>query len=118
MSEKILSLVADKEHVRLLDGTLIATVWEEYPSKDRLPGESWLQMMDRTAMAREASKQKAIARAREMAAAPDLLEALQYALPYLESRIPNPRNGVNSDYSVDVNCIDRARSAIAKATGA
>ncbi|MEX3972226.1 hypothetical protein [Paraburkholderia caribensis] len=52
------------------------------------------------------------------AAAPELLEALQYALPYLEACVPNPRNGVNADYSVDVNCVDRARAAIAKATGA
>jgi hypothetical protein len=55
--------------------------------------------------------------ARLVAAAPDLLEALQYALPYLEACVPNPRNGINSDYSVDVNCVDRARAAIAKATG-
>lgn len=56
--------------------------------------------------------------ARLIAAAPELLEALQYALPYLEACVPNPRNGVNADYSVDVNCVDRARAAIAKATGA
>lgn len=56
--------------------------------------------------------------ARLIAAAPELLEALQYALPYLEAFIPHPRNGVNADCSVDVNCVDRARAAIAKATGA
>jgi hypothetical protein len=50
-------------------------------------------------------------------ASPDLLEALEYALPYLEACVPNPRNGINADYSVDVNCVDRARAAIAKATG-
>jgi hypothetical protein len=47
----------------------------------------------------------------------DLLDALQYALPYLEACVPNPRNGVNSDFSVDMNCVDRARAAIAKARG-
>jgi hypothetical protein len=52
-----------------------------------------------------------------IAAAPKLLEALQYALPYLEACVPNPRNGINADCSVDVNCVDRARAAISKATG-
>lgn len=47
----------------------------------------------------------------------ELLEALQYALPYLEACVPNPRNGINHDYSVDVNVVDRARAAIAKAKG-
>jgi hypothetical protein len=57
------------------------------------------------------------ANARLIAAAPGLLEALEYALPYFEACVPNPRNGVNADYSVDVNCVIRARAAIAKATG-
>lgn len=110
MSEKTSALVADKEHVRLLDGTLIATVWEEYPSKDRLPGESWLQMMDRTALAREASKQKTIARARLLSAAPDLLEALKELIACcdeLESWTP-PMG----------SACETARAAIAKATAA
>lgn len=47
-----------------------------------------------------------------------LLDALEYALPYLEACVPNPRNGVNHDNTVDVNCVDRARAAIAKATAA
>lgn len=55
--------------------------------------------------------------ARLIAAAPELLEALEYALPYLEACVPRPRNGINADGSVDVNCVDRARAAIAKATG-
>ncbi len=45
----------------------------------------------------------------------ELLEALEYALPYLEACVPNPRNGINPDCSVDVNCVDRASAAIAKA---
>lgn len=57
------------------------------------------------------------ANANLMAAAPCLLEALEYAMPYLEACIPSPRNGVNSDGSVDINAIDRARAAIAKAKG-
>ncbi|KWF29887.1 hypothetical protein [Burkholderia pseudomultivorans] len=52
-----------------------------------------------------------------IAAAPELLEALQYALPYLEACVPNPRNGVNADCSIDVNCVARARTEIAKARG-
>ncbi|XAI95213.1 hypothetical protein [Leptolyngbya phage Lbo-JY16] len=44
----------------------------------------------------------------------ELLEALEYALPYLEACVPSPRNGINPDCSVDVNCVDRARAAIAK----
>lgn len=55
--------------------------------------------------------------ARLISAAPDLLEALEYALPYLKACVPFPRNGINQDGSVDVNCVDRARSAIARARG-
>ena len=44
-----------------------------------------------------------------------LLEALEYALPYLMACVPNPRNGLNADGSADVNCVDRARAAIAAA---
>lgn len=55
--------------------------------------------------------------ARERKIKSELLEALEYALPYLRACVPNPRNGVNADCSVDVNCVDRARAAIAKATG-
>ncbi|MDE1138161.1 MAG: hypothetical protein PW999_00610 [Paraburkholderia tropica] len=55
---------------------------------------------------------------RLMTRAADFLDALEYALPYLEACVPNPRNGVNADYSIDVNCVDRSRAAIAKATGA
>lgn len=57
------------------------------------------------------------ANAQLLAAAPELLDAIIYALPYLEAAVTNPRNGVNADCSVDVNCVDRARAAIAKATG-
>lgn len=47
-----------------------------------------------------------------VAAAPELLDALKYALPYLESVVPNPR-----DNGTDINCVSRARAAIAKAEG-
>jgi hypothetical protein len=57
------------------------------------------------------------ANARLIAAAPNLLEALEYAMPYLEACVPNPRNGQNADGSIDVNCVDRARAAIARAKG-
>lgn len=41
-----------------------------------------------------------------------MLDALEYALPYLEACIPNPRNGVNHDGSVDLNAVQRVRDAI------
>lgn len=63
------------------------------------------------------SREDLLSVARMMQAAPDLFDALEYALPYLEACVPSPRNGVNADGSVDVNCVDRARAAIAKATG-
>lgn len=102
MNTKHPPLVADKEHVRFEDGSLLATIWEKYPSKDQLPGESWLEMMDRTAADRATSKQDAIDRARLFAAAPDLLEALKDALTLLWP-------------STDEH--QKALAAIAKATG-
>lgn len=45
-----------------------------------------------------------------------LLDALEYALPYLRACVPHPRNGINADNTVDVNCVDRAIAAIAAAT--
>lgn len=57
------------------------------------------------------------ANARLIAAAPELLEALEYALPHLQACVPNPRNGLNNYCTPNINCVDRARAAIAKATG-
>lgn len=110
MTQKHTPLVADQEHVRFHDGSLLATVWEKYPSKERLPGESWMAMMDRTAADRAASKQDAIDRARLFAAAPDLLEALQAITDQLE-RVGDTRQHKDGQF------IEAARTAIAKATG-
>lgn len=44
-----------------------------------------------------------------------LVDALEYAIPYLKACVPNPRNGVNADCSMDVNCVDRAIAALAQA---
>lgn len=48
-----------------------------------------------------------------MAAAPDLYDALEYALPYLQACVPDPRDGANGD----INCVKRAMIAMAKARG-
>lgn len=109
MSEKLQSLVADKEHVRFPDGKLLVTVWEQYPSKDQLPGESWLEMMDRTASARETAKQDAIERAHLFSAAPDLLEALKEAFEMVDGL-------TMMDVFGDI-WFEKAHAALAKATG-
>ncbi|HGL6315186.1 TPA: hypothetical protein ACKFZV_005479 [Burkholderia multivorans] len=70
-------LVADGERIRLEDGTLIATVWVEYPSDDRLAGESWLDMRNRTAADRQLAEITAKNRAKEFAAASDMLMVLE-----------------------------------------
>ncbi|MBH9660985.1 hypothetical protein [Burkholderia multivorans] len=70
-------LVADGERIRLEDGTLIATVWVEYPSDDRLAGESWLDMRNRTAADRQLAEITAKNRAKEFAAASDMAMVLE-----------------------------------------
>ncbi|MCA8247987.1 hypothetical protein LGN12_12495 [Burkholderia multivorans] len=78
MSEiKHTPLVADGERIRLEDGTHIATVWVKYPSEDRLDGESWIDMRQRTARDRELSEITAKNRAKEFAAASDAILALE-----------------------------------------
>jgi hypothetical protein len=70
-------LVADGERIRLEDGTLIATVWVEYPSDDRLAGESWLDMRNRTAADHQLAEITAKNRAKEFAASSDMLMVLE-----------------------------------------
>lgn len=70
-------LVADGERIHLEDGTLIATVWVEYPEKTRLAGESWLDMMERLQPAKREAEALTICRAKEFAAAADALMALE-----------------------------------------
>ncbi|MCS6455974.1 hypothetical protein NX868_10410 [Burkholderia thailandensis] len=70
-------LIADNERVRLEDGTLIATVWVQYPEKTRLAGESWMDMMERLQPAKRAAEALAIRRAKEFAAASDAILALE-----------------------------------------
>lgn len=53
------------------------------------------------------------ANAHLIAAAPELYEALEYALPYLQACVPEPRDGANGD----INCVKRALLAMAKARG-
>ncbi|NBJ19733.1 hypothetical protein GT625_13465 [Burkholderia thailandensis] len=70
-------LVADGERIRLEDGTHIARVWVKYPSEDRLDGESWIDMRQRTARDRELAEITAKNRAKEFAAASDAILALE-----------------------------------------
>lgn len=70
-------LIADGERVRLEDGTLIATVWRQYPDKTRLAGESWMDMMERLQPAKREAEALAIRRAMEFAAASDAILALE-----------------------------------------
>ena len=70
-------LVVDGERIRLEDGTHIATVWVKYPSEDRLDGESWIDMRQRTARDRELAEITAKNRAKEFAAASDAILALE-----------------------------------------
>lgn len=70
-------LVADGERIRLEDGTHIATVWVKYPSEDRLDGESWIDMRQRTARYRELAEITAKNRAKEFAAASDAILVLE-----------------------------------------
>ncbi|MBR8083101.1 hypothetical protein KDX23_10125 [Burkholderia vietnamiensis] len=70
-------LVADGERIRLEDGTHIATVWVQYQEKARLDGESWLEMRNRTAADRELAAITAKNRAKEFAAASDMLMVLE-----------------------------------------
>jgi hypothetical protein len=66
---------------------------------------------------RTLTHEEMLANARLRAAAPELLDALKYALPYLRVVVPFPRSGINADGTVDVNCVDRVIAAIAKAEG-
>jgi hypothetical protein len=70
-------LVANNERVRLEDGTLIATVWTQYPERAQLVGESWMQMMERMQPAKRAAEAMAVQRAKEFAAANDALMVLE-----------------------------------------
>lgn len=91
---------------------MIASIWAEYPSKECLPGESWMQMMDRTEGAREKATQDTFDRARLFAAAPELLEALIL----LEREMVESGNAESRDYGWKP-AIEKTRAAIAKATG-
>ena len=68
--------IARAERVFTQDGAHIATVWTQYPQEERREGESWLEMRDRMKPIGIKAAQETIDRARLMAAAPDLLEAL------------------------------------------
>ncbi|AGZ31937.1 hypothetical protein [Burkholderia pseudomallei] len=69
--------IADGKRIRLENGTHIATVWVEYPDEDRLDGESWIDMRQRTALDRELAEITATNRAKEFAAVSDMLMALE-----------------------------------------
>jgi hypothetical protein len=56
-----------KEERVWLDGKLIVTVWEEPVDDERLEGESWLDMRERTKPERKAAKEKTLERAKRIA---------------------------------------------------
>ena len=87
---------------------MIASIWAEYPSKDCLPGESWMQMMERTEGAREKATQDTFDRARLFAAAQDLYEAAQAAMQCI---------GELSPTQARVEVAQLLQSALRKATG-
>jgi hypothetical protein len=96
-------LIADAERVRLEDGALVATVWEIYPSKERMIGESWMEMMSRTEAARNEAHRDAIERASLFAAAPELYEALKEI--------------IDTEWIGGKGGFVKARAALAKARG-
>jgi hypothetical protein len=96
------TLYAHAENVRLEDGTLIATVWAKYPSRELRPRESWLEMMDRTADARAEATRISKVRALRFAASNDMLAALQEVL-----KAPGLQSGLQA----------LCAAAVAKATG-
>ncbi|QTP32786.1 hypothetical protein B7759_01364 [Burkholderia glumae] len=113
MSESKKQLIAEKERVFDESGAHIATVWEKYPNEERLPGESWLEMRERTQSLRDVAAQEAISRARQFSAAPELVEAAKIGLQYIEAvcfNTPNPKKRANY-----ADAASKIRAALAKA---
>lgn len=83
-------------------------------NEDRINGESWMGMRARTKLDRDAVSNEQNANARLIAAAPELLGALQALDDYV-------CNNLSSDYptgvDVDHDAFKAARAAIAKAIG-
>lgn len=87
-------------------GCIAFTAIPRKVNQEREEGESWLDMRDRTQAERESVKQEEAANARLIAAAPELLEALQFFVA--------PFAGLEV---VPDGFIAKARAAIAKAKG-
>ena len=91
------------------NGNLIATVWDTYKKEDveiREAGESWLSMRRRTDRFRNESTEETLANAKLIAAAPDLLDALENIVYWIKET-------GNIEGSV---LESKAREAIKKAT--
>jgi hypothetical protein len=104
------ALVSKMERVYTESGAHIATVWAEHPSEDRLPGESWPKMRERTEPDRIRATQQTYDRARLFAAAPDLLAVCIEALENDEAC-----EGFNNA-NMDEGLRAKIRAAIEKAT--
>ncbi|WP_257755163.1 hypothetical protein [Burkholderia glumae] len=119
MSESKQQLIAEKERVWDQDGELVATVWARRPDDTRLPGESWVDMRMRIGPALDAAAQETISRARQFAAAPELVEAAKKLVDMYDAHFSL------TDYSafeiskhyVDelADAFEAARAALAKA---
>jgi hypothetical protein len=128
--DKHMPLIADAERIRSEDGAHIATVWTQYPSDQRLPGESWLGMRERTEEARILASKQTLERARQFAASPELLEVLDAINESVESlHATVGMIAARSEFEEDVHFhekwamdellskVERARAALSKARG-
>ncbi|WP_186019904.1 hypothetical protein [Burkholderia gladioli] len=116
MSESKQQLIAEKERVWDQDGELVATVWARRPDETRLPGEAWIDMRTRIGPALDAAVQETISLARQFAAAPELVEALQAAMRAASDTLFVLREMLENDYEHTHPRLENLAEALDKAT--